>query len=192
LNERIRVSPVRLIDQHQEQRGVVPLEEALNLAREAGLDLVEVSPHETPPVCRIIDYGKHLYEKKKRQKAAAQAHVVSVKEIRLRPKTDDHDRQIKLNHARAFLDEGHKVQFTMLFRGRERFFKDRAAEIFAQMVEGLGDAAKIERPAFMDGRRMTMVVAPGKKKSQSSHSTKPADEAPVPPKESPQNAASDF
>ena len=138
------------------------------MAREAGLDLVEVSPAETPPVCRIMDYGKHLYERKKRQKLAAQAHTAGIKEIRLRPKTDAHDRMIKLKHAREFLEEGHKVQFTMLFRGRERFFKDRAAEAFNSLVEQFGDTVRIERSPMMEGRRMTMVVAPAKKKSGSS------------------------
>jgi len=152
-----------LIDHHQEQRGVVSIDDALAMAREAGMDLVEVSPAESPPVCRIMDYGKHLYERKKRQKMAAQAHVTTIKEIRLRPKTDSHDRQIKLSHAREFLDEGHKVQFTMLFRGRERFFKERANEIFHSIVDELGETVKVERPPLVDGRRMTMVLAPLKK-----------------------------
>lgn len=156
------------------------------MAREAGLDLVEVSPAESPPVCRIMDYGKHLYERKKRQKMAAQAHVATVKEIRLRPKTDTHDREIKLNHAREFLDDGHKVQFTMLFRGRERFFKERANEIFGGIITELADSIKVERPPLVDGRRMTMVVAPVKKKS-GGQSGKSADDAPKakPPDESP-------
>ena len=168
MNERIRVTPVRVIDQHQAQLGVIPTHEALNLAREAGLDLVEVSPTENPPVCRIMDYGKTVYEKKKRQKNAAGGHVVSLKEIRIRPKTDAHDRLIKMNRAKKFLDEGHRVQFTMLFRGRERFHRDRAQQIFDGIVEELGETVKLERPSSMAGRRMTMVVgavkrtAPGK------------------------------
>ena len=160
----IRISPIRVIDQHQEQLGIIPTAQALDLARDSGLDLVEVSPTEKPPVCRIMDYGKHLYEKKKRQKAAAGGHVVVLKEIRIRPKTDPHDREIKLNRARAFLDAGHKVQFTMLFRGRERFQRERSMEIFLSLVTELGDTIKLERAARMDGRRMTMVVAPAKQK----------------------------
>ncbi len=163
LNERIRIPQVRVINQHQEQLGVISTHEALSLAKEAGLDLVEVSPQENPPVCRIMDYGKHLYEKKKRQKMAAAAHTVQLKEIRLRPKTDPHDRSIKLKHARDFLDEGHKVQFTMLFKGRERFHRDFATEAFTAIITELGEAAKIERAPAMDGRRMTMIVSPGKK-----------------------------
>jgi len=141
---------------------VIPTHEALALAKEAGLDLVEVSPTENPPVCRIMDYGKHLYEKKKRMKMASAAHVVTLKEIRLRPKTDPHDRSIKLKHAKEFLDEGHKVQFTMLFKGRERFHKEIATDIFKGIVEELGEAVKVERMPMMDGKRMVMVVSPQK------------------------------
>ncbi len=160
------MSPVRLIDQHQEQKGVVSVSDALNLARESGLDLVEVSPTERPPVCRIMDYGKFKYEKKKRQKQAAGGHVVLLKEIRLRPKTDPHDRLIKMNRAKGFIVEGHKVQFTMLFRGRERVHRERALQIFEDILAELADTVRIERPALMHGRRMTMVVAPVKHTGQ--------------------------
>jgi len=157
------VTPIRVIDQNQEMLGVIATHEALAKAREAGLDLVEVSPTEKPPVCRIMDYGKHLYEKKKRQKTASASHVVLLKEIRLRPKTDPHDRGIKLNHAKEFLAEGHKVQFTMLFKGRERFHKEVANDIFHSIITELGESAKVERPPSMDGRRMVMIVVPGKR-----------------------------
>ncbi len=157
------MTPIRVIDQNQEMLGVIPTHEALAKAREAGLDLVEVSPTEKPPVCRIMDYGKHLYEKKKRQKTASASHVVLLKEIRLRPKTDPHDRGIKINHAREFLAEGHKVQFTMLFKGRERFHKEVASDIFNAIITDLGEVAKVERPPSMDGRRMVMIVVPGKR-----------------------------
>ena len=153
---------MRVINDKQEILGVITTAEALAMAREQGLDLVEVSPTERPPVCRIMDYGKNLYEKKKRQKVAGHSHVVTLKEIRLRPKTDPHDRSIKLNHAKDFLSEGHKVQFTMLFRGRERFNRDFAHEVFTTIISDLGEAAKIERPPLMDGRKMTMLVSPGK------------------------------
>jgi len=141
---------------------VVPVDQALQMAREAGLDLVEVSPTERPPVCRIMDYGKFKYERKKRQKSAAQGHTITLKEIRLRPKTDPHDRTIKVSRAKDFIGEGHKVQFTMLFRGRERVHRDIANQIFNDILMELADSVKIERPPSMDGRRMTMVVAPGK------------------------------
>ena len=159
-----------MIDQHQNQLGIIPVEEALHLARTAGLDLVEVSPNEKPPVCRILNYGKHLYERKKRQKHASHGHVISLKEIRLRPKTDPHDRMIKLNHAKDFLQHGHKVQFTMLFRGRERYHREFAAKIFNEIIQQLGESVKIERMPSMEGRRMTMVVSPAKRKAGASNS----------------------
>jgi len=158
MNDQIRITPVRLIDQQNEQRGIVSTRDALNQARELGLDLVEVSPTEKPPVCRIMDYGKHKYNQKKRQKQST-AHTVVLKEIRLRPKTDDHDRMIKLNRAREFLEKGHKVQFTMLFRGRERFLREYARGKFQDILDRLGDSIKIERPPASEGRRMTMVVS---------------------------------
>lgn len=151
-----------MIDQDQNQIGIIPVNEAMNMARQAGLDLVEVSPMERPPVCRIMDYGKFKYERKKRQKQAAGGHVVVLKEIRLRPKTDTHDRLIKMNRAKTFLTEGHKVQFTMLFRGRERAHRDRAVAAFNHIISEFGDAIKVERYPKMEGRRMTMVVAPVK------------------------------
>ncbi len=149
-----------MIDQDQNQIGIIPVDDALGMARRAGLDLVEVSPMERPPVCRIMDYGKFKYERKKRQKQASGSHVVVLKEIRLRPKTDTHDRLIKMNRAKTFLTEGHKVQFTMLFRGRERAHRDRAFEAFKHIISEFGDAIKVERYPKMEGRRMTMVVAP--------------------------------
>jgi len=136
--------------------------EALQMARERGLDLVEVSPNDKPPVCRIMDFGKHKYDQKKKQKQHHAAEQV-LKEIRLRPKTDDHDREIKLSRAQKFLKSGHKVQFTMLFRGRERSHKELAFDTFNGIVASFNETAKVERPARMDGRRMTMVLAPLKK-----------------------------
>ena len=162
VNERIRISPVRVIDQNNEQLGVLPTHEALQMARDAGLDLVEVSPNAEPPVCRIMDYGKHKYEQAKKQRKQHSAEQV-LKEVRMRPKTDDHDRLIKMNRAQKFIEQGHKVQFTMLFRGRERSHKDLAIEAFNEIVAELGEAVKVERPARVDGRRMTMVLAPAKK-----------------------------
>ena len=151
-----------MIDQEKTQLGIISTAEALSLAREAGVDLVEVSPMEKPPVCRIMDYGKHKYDTKKRLKASAGGQTISIKEIRLRPKTDVHDREIKLNRAKQFLEEGHKVQFTMLFRGRERLHKGVAAAVFDGIVQEFEELAKVERPAKLDGRRMTMVLAPVK------------------------------
>jgi translation initiation factor IF-3 len=144
------------------QVGIVPTNQALDIARDVGMDLVEVSPTEKPPVCRIMDYGKHKYEKKKRLKQASHAHAVTLKEIRLRPKTDVHDLELKIKRTLAFLDAGHKVQFTMLFRGRERFNREFAQDVFRGIVESLGEHIKIERAPAMEGRRMTMLVSPAK------------------------------
>ena len=139
--------------------GVVPTDEALRRAREAGLDLVEVAPNERPPVCRVMDYGKFKYsQKKKKQKH----HEQKVKEVRLHPKTSEHDRGIKVNQALGFLDKGDKVQFTMIFRGRERFHQDLGHAIFKGIVDSLGDKVKVERPPRSEGQRMVMILAPAK------------------------------
>ena len=157
-NEQIRITPIRLIDQDKNMLGVVPTPEALRMAREVGLDLVEMSPNERPPVCKIMDYGKHKYLQSKKQKQ--KHHEQKIKEVRLRPKTDEHDRTIKMNRARAFLEHGDRVQFTMLFRGRERFRQDRGLDAFHSIVEALVDIAKVDRAAKVMGKRMTMVLAP--------------------------------
>jgi len=120
INERIRLSPVRLIGEDNEQVGVIETDKAMAMAKEAGLDLVEVSPNSRPPVCRIMDYGKWKYQQKKKEaKAKAHSKQSELKEVRLRPGTDEHDLQIKMDRAKDFLEEGHKVQFTMMFRGRQ-------------------------------------------------------------------------
>lgn len=124
------------------------------------MDLVEVAPTERPPVCRIMDYGKWKYQQKKKHKTHHREQ--QLKEVRLSPKTDDHDKEIKVNRARDFLGQGDKVQFTMVFRGRERFHQDRGLAIFREIVAGFGETAKIERPPKMEGRRMTMVLSPDK------------------------------
>lgn len=158
-NEQIRISPVRVIAGENEQLGVLPLEEALRLAQEAGMDLVEVASNVRPPVCRIMDYGKWKYNQKKKQK---KSHEQTLKEVRLRPKTDDHDRQIKINRARKFLQQGHKVQFTMRFRGRERAHREIGFAILRGIADDFGDRVKVERPPSMDGRNMVMILAPVK------------------------------
>jgi len=132
-------------------------------AREAGLDLVEVSPTSDPPVCRIMDYGKWLYRQKRKVRDAHKKHQVHstvLKEIRLRPETDKHDLDIKLNHARVFLQKGHKVQFTVFFRGRQMLHKDRGYEMVKEIAESLQELAKIEQPGKMAGKRMTLLVVP--------------------------------
>lgn len=159
VNERIRVSQIRLVDQSNEQIGIVSADEGMAKARAAGLDLVEVSPNAEPPVCRIMDFGKWLYDQKRKNKQShKKQHVAVLKEIRLRPKIDPHDREIKVNHAVKFIEKGFKVQYTMLFRGREMMHVDHGYKIMEEILETMEECAKLERPAKMLGRRMTMVV----------------------------------
>jgi translation initiation factor IF-3 len=177
MNDQIRISPIRLIDENNEQRGVVETYEALRMTRELGLDLVEIAPQERPPVCRIMDYGKHKYNLKKKQKQQP-SHEMVMKEVRLRPKTDDNDRLIKINRAEKFLQQGHKVQFTMLFRGRERQHRDLASEVFNEITGRFAETTKIERAPKFEGRRMTMVLAPGKPAGKSKPSSPAPSSAP--------------
>ncbi len=158
-NEQIRISPVRVINEANEQLGIMENYEALRMARELGLDLVEVQPNDRPPVCRIMDYGKFKYKQKKNVR---KHHEQQLKEVRIRPKTDDHDRSIKINNAIKFLSKGDKVQFTMVFRGRERAHREIGFGIFNGIVSELGDLVKVERPPIMDGKNMVLIVSPNK------------------------------
>jgi len=141
----------------------VATSDAMSRAREADLDLVEVAPNSDPPVCRIMDYGKWQYQQKRRIREAHkkhQHHTATLKEIRLRPETDKHDLDIKINHAREFLEKGHKVQFTMFFRGRQLLHREQGYAIYEEIIELLQDLAKIERPSRIAGRRMTLLLVP--------------------------------
>ena len=152
-----------MVDESNDQVGIVERYVAMGKAREAGLDLVEVSPTSSPPVCRIMDYGKWLYEQKRKVREGrkkSQHHTATLKEIRLRPETDKHDLAIKLDHARAFLDKGHKVQFTMFFRGRQMLHQDKGYRILNEIAESMEDLAKVERPSRMAHRRMTLLLVP--------------------------------
>ncbi len=157
---------VRLIDESNNQVGIVDTREALAKAREVGLDLVEVAPTSDPPVCRVMDYGKWQYEQKRKIREAHKAqkkdqrHAGTLKEIRLRPETDKHDLEIKLKHAHEFLEKGHKVQFTMFFRGRQMLHRDHGYAMLEQITQLLEDLAKVERPARMTGKRMTLLLVP--------------------------------
>lgn len=163
INDQIRISPIRLIGDENEQIGVISVDEAKQRARDAGLDLVEVSPHSEPPVCRVMDYGKWKYtQHKKEQKAKSNAKQSELKGMRLRPKIDDHDLGIKVNKARSFLEDGDKVQFTMLFRGREMAHQNLGMQTMRNVVATLEDVGKVEAFPKMMGRRMTMVLAPDK------------------------------
>jgi len=164
----IRVPEVRLIGPNNENFGVVPIQKALQIARDAELDLVEVSPNSDPPVCRVLDFGKFLYERTKKEKEARKAQTkIEVKEIRLRPKTNEHHRGFKTRDARRWLAEGNKVRVTVRFRGREITYPEIALEDLKEIAEELSDVAIIEQAPAMEGRTMGMVLAPsraGKKK----------------------------
>lgn len=161
VNDRIDSSEVRLVDADGEMVGVVPIREALYRASEAGLDLVEISPNATPPVCKILDYGKFKYEAQKRANAARKKQrVIEVKEIKMRPGIDDNDYNIKMKKVRSFLDEGDKVKVTMRFRGREMSHQHLAMDILTKVRDEVADLAKVEQFPKMEGRQMVMVMAP--------------------------------
>ena len=161
VNHRIRVPEVRVIGAEGEMLGVLPTHEALKRAQEAGLDLVEVNPKAEPPVCKILDFGKYKYEeKKKTAEAKRKQTVVEVKEVKLRPKTDDHDIAFKIKAARRFLEAGHKVKFTVRFRGREITHPEKAQEQLTLVIQGTEDLANVETRAMMEARTMTVMVSP--------------------------------
>ena len=164
VNERIRIPQVRVVGADGEQIGVLSTKDALERAREEGLDLVEVAPTAKPPVCRIMDYGKFKYEQSKKDRRARQnQHVVSVKEVKLRPRIDDHDYDFKLANARRFLEGKDKVKFTIQFRGREMAHREFGMKLIDRVLKDIEDIAQIENPARHEGRFITMVVAPKRK-----------------------------
>jgi translation initiation factor IF-3 len=161
VNHRIRVPEVRVIGADGSMLGVLQTHEALRAAQEQGLDLVEVNPKADPPVCKILDFGKYKYEEKKKQaQARRNQSVVEIKEIKLRPKTDDHDIAFKVKAARRFLEAGHKVKFTVRFRGREITHPEKAHEQLDIILKALDDVANIETRPMMEARAMSLVVAP--------------------------------
>jgi len=161
VNRQIRISPVRLIDADGEQVGVVPVDEALRAAEAKGLDLVEVAPMARPPVVKIMDYGKYRFEQAKAARAARKKqHVIHVKEVKYRPGISEHDFEFKTRHARTFLEEGNKVKLTMMFRGRQVTHPELGKEVLDRVFELLKDVAKVEADARLEGRNMTMVIAP--------------------------------
>ena len=164
INERIRVREVRLVGDNVEQ-GVFPTSQALKMAEDQGLDLVEISPNAAPPVCRVIDYQKFLYQQKKRQKEQkAKSVKVVVKEIRFGPQTDDHDYNFKLKHAQNFLKEGAKVKAYVFFRGRSIVFKEQGEILLLRFATDLEEFAKVEAMPRLDGKKMNMMLAPKVKK----------------------------
>ena len=148
-----------MISENGEQLGVVSIEVALEKAREVGLDLIEVGPNTKPPVCKILDYGKLKYEEKKKQQLSKKKqHVIKVKEIRLRPRIDDHDLMTKLNHGRKFLQDGSKLKVTLMFRGREMARVDLGKLVMEKVLEELSDVAEVEKDIPLEGRRMSMIL----------------------------------
>ncbi|MBQ2210786.1 MAG: translation initiation factor IF-3 [Prevotella sp.] len=169
INEQIRVREVRIVG--DDGSSVVPTREALDMAREQGVDLVEISPNANPPVCRLIDYSKFLYQQKKRQKEMKAKQVkVEVKEIRFGPQTDEHDYQFKLKHAKEFLEEGNKVRAYVFFRGRSILFKEQGEVLLLRFANDLEELAKVEGMPSLEGKKMFLYLAPKKagvaKKSQ--------------------------
>ena len=162
------MSPIRVIDENGEQVGVIDTREALNRAREAGLDLVEVAPNASPPVCRIMDYGKWMYEQKKKDRQAkSHRHETELKEIRIRtPKIGSHDLEIKVNRARDFLERGDRVQFTLRFRGREMAHRELGRDVLKSVADMLNEFAKVDREVRMEGRSMSVVFSPTEKARQ--------------------------
>ncbi len=160
-NRQIRAREVRLVDEHGEQVGVVPTIDAQKRADEAGLDLVEVAPTAKPPVCRIMDFGKFKYELRKKEKGTRQKHASSqLKELRVRPAIDPHDLEYRLDQGRKFLQAGHKVQVVCIFRGRQMAHPEHGYNVMQTVVKDLGELARVESPARMMGRRMTMLLTP--------------------------------
>jgi translation initiation factor IF-3 len=160
INHRIRVPEIRVILE-EEQLGIMPTHEALRLAEEKGLDLVEISPRAFPPVCRIMDYGKYKYEEaKKKQQQRKKASTVETKEIKFRPKTEEHDMAFKVKHVRRFLEGGNKVRLAVVFRGREITHPKTGMNVLNRVVELCADIATVEATPNMEGRRMIMVIAP--------------------------------
>ena len=161
INDEISVMRVRLVDEHGEMVGIVGRNEAIEMAAEAGLDLVEVAPNADPPVCKILDFGKYKYEEqKKKNEARKKQKIIEVKEIKLRPSIDDHDYDVKMRSMVKFIEEGDKVKVTMRFRGRELAHQELGMDVLVRVRDDLQELAKVEQMPRMEGRQMTMVISP--------------------------------
>ena len=160
MNDRIRISPIRVVNADGEMLGEMETEKALTIAQEQGLDLVEVSPEARPPVCRIMDYGKVIYQRQKKTSGSKQ-HKTQLKQLRLRAKTGQHDIEVKVNKAREFLGRRDKVKINVMFRGRENAHHDRGREMLQEIVKSLEDVATVEQaPKMESGRMMSVLLAP--------------------------------
>ncbi|MFN3476015.1 MAG: translation initiation factor IF-3 [Candidatus Methylomirabilales bacterium] len=161
VNEKIRVKEVRVINPDGIQLGIMPIQEALEKAYTMGLDLVEVAPEAKPPVCRIMDYGKYRYEQsKKAREARKKQAIIQIKEIKLRPKTEEHDFQFKARHAERFLKEGNKAKITMIFRGRELVHMELGKRLLDKFADVLKEVGVIEQPPRLEGKALVMLLAP--------------------------------
>ena len=161
INREIKAKEVRLINYNGENAGVVSLAEALKIAQEVGLDLIEISRQVTPPVCKVLDYGKYKYEmQKKKNEAKKNQKVVSIKELKLRPMIDTHDYEVKVKQAKKFLAQGDKVKFTMRYKGREMSANDLGKEILNKLLEDLDGLCKVDSAPKMEGKQMFMIVSP--------------------------------
>ncbi|MBI5217195.1 MAG: translation initiation factor IF-3 [Ignavibacteriae bacterium] len=169
MNEEIKAKQVRVIDESG-QLGVMTPSEALNMARQQGLDLIEIVPNAQPPVCKIMDIGKYKYEQSKKERIQRKNQQVTLlKELRFHPNTDDHDVEFKIRHAKQFLEDGHKVKATVVFKGREMTYTEQGRVLLARIAESLADFAKVDQEAKLEGRSMAMIFAPerGSKKKGS-------------------------
>ena len=163
MNEQIRISPIRLIDEGGGQIGIVSLDEARTRAAQRGLDLVEVAPDSRPPVVRMMDYGKYKYKAARAaREARRKQHTVQIKEVKFRPGIEDHDYEFKLRHARRFLQEGNKVKLTMMFRGRQVTHPELGREVLLRLTNDLSEWAKVEQYPNFEGRQMSMILTPVK------------------------------
>ena len=161
INEEIRTREVRVVSDTNEQLGIMTLPDAIRAAEDAGLDPVEVAPNGSPPVCRIMNYGKYRYEQQKRDKEAKKKQkVFQIKEVKLRPNIEDHDFYVKFKNAQRFLGDGNKVKVTIMFRGREMSHPELGAALLERFAKELGDSIVREKPPKLEGRNMTMVIGP--------------------------------
>lgn len=177
INDEISAPEVRVVDAQGSPLGVLPRREALSLALEREVDLVEIAPQANPPVCKIIDYGKFIYEQTKREKQQKKAQTHStLKEVRFKAGTDTHDFDFKTRHAREFLEEGHKVKATVMFKGREILHKELGEELLQRFIDALVDVAKIDQPMRMEGRFLGVMLAPDIKKPVKKKEPKPGEE----------------
>ena len=166
MNGEIRSPRVRVLDENGDHVGVMSIQEALDMAAEAGLDLVEISPGADPPVVSIVDYGKFRYRmNRKEREARKKQNTGGLKEVKFRPNTEEHDYNFKMKHAREFLESRHKVKATVVFRGRQLSYKEQGYELLNRLSEDLNDLGRIERDPTMEGRQLTMIISPLKERS---------------------------